>query len=424
MRRVLVAYLIRPDSTKCRELGLSHLSHIPGIWSKDWKPIVPAFDFLIAKGTGRWVAGLECSPYAEQIALSDNTMMAVGYDLTNFIDWLEAQDFDWETAGAKRLLAGYRKVLSTGGWSDRRLASSTIKRRINTASEFLRYVRAPIEPHPHFVPITGREESPVPPDQAISNSSGRNYRAPGRQQPARLRLPTIVELEDWLDELRRLHGITPHLLAKSIFGLGLRAEEALLLRKDQVPNFPTKPTPSVKMDICFGTKGQRIPGDPEKQGKARSIQIPIALLNELHSYMNVHRKLCLKRYKYINPGTQPPRELFLSKHTGAPLSYSRFYELWRKPQAPFEHFSPHIGRHSWACYTLIDKLKEVAALTHQGDETLAAISANLGESLIDIWVKPQLGHVDSKTTSLYLRWVADAFDQASLESSWFDFLDG
>ena len=73
---------------------------------------------------------------------------------------------------------------------------------------------------------------------------------------------------------------------------------------------------------------------------------------------------------------------------------------------------------------MIGKIKEVAELTNQGDEALAAISANLGENLIDIWIKPQLGHVDSRTSSLYLRWVGDAFDQVTLENSWFDFLDG
>lgn len=419
-----MAYLIRSDRTKCREHGLSHLSHIPGIWSEDWRPIGPAIDFLIAKGTGRWVAGRECSPYAQQKPLSDNTMLAVGYDLTNFIDWLEAKEFDWEIAGAKRLLADYRKVLATGGWSDRRLTSSTIKRRINTASEFLIYVKAPIETHPDFVQTNGKGESPVAPAQTSANSSGRDYRAPGRQTPAKLRLPTIVELSSWLDELKQLHGITPHLLSKSIFGLGLRAEEAIFLRKDQVPDLPARPAPSVTMHICYGTKGDRIPGDPEKVGKSRSIQIPVALLRDLHSYINVHRKLCLKQFEKKHPNSELPRELFLSKHTGRRLSYSRLYELWRKPQAPFEHFSPHIGRHSWACYTLIEKLKELVELSNHGDEALAAISANLGENLIDIWIKPQLGHVDSKTSSLYLRWVADAFNQVSLESSWFDFLDG
>lgn len=419
-----MAYLIRPDRTKCRDLGLSHLSHIPGIWSEDWKPIGPAIDFLIAKGTGRWVAGRECSPYAEQIPLSDNTMLAVGYDLTNFIDWLEARRLDWQFAGVKRLLTDYRKALATGSWSDRRLATSTVKRRINTASEFLRFVKAPIEPDPNYGPTNVKQEDPVAFATSNNNSSGRDSRARGRQKPARLRLPTVAELENWLAELRQRCGITPHLIAKSIFGLGLRAEEALLLRREQVPDLPTHPAPSVKMDICYGTKGDRVPGDPEKLGKVRSIQIPIGLLKELHSYKNVHRKLCVKQYEKNNRGKKPPPELFLSRHTGRPLSYSRLYELWRKPAPPFKHFSPHIGRHSWACYTMIGKIKEVAELTNQGDEALAAISANLGENLIDIWIKPQLGHVDSRTSSLYLRWVGDAFDQVTLENSWFDFLDG
>ncbi len=419
-----MAFLIKPDSDECRKQGLSHLSHIPGIWSKDWRPIAPAIDFLIAKGTGRWVSGRERSQYAEQTPLSENTMAAAGYDLTNFIDWLENQGADWTAAGAQSLLAGYRKALSTGAWSDRPLAPSTIKRRMRTASEFLMFVRAPIRPDPQFISgfkvgmVTGR----LAQDQSAKLS--RDYRAQGRQQPARLRLPTKVEIRVWLTELKARHGITPHLLAKSIFGLGLRAEEALLLRTDQVPDVPTRSVPSVTMQICFGTKGQRIPGDPEKLGKARSVQVPVPLLKDIHSYISIHRKLCLKQYGRGNPGKSLPQEIFLSKHTGEALSYSRFYEIWRTPTPPFKHFSPHIGRHTWACYTLIEKLKEVADLNSQRDETLTAISANLGESLIDIWIRPQLGHVDSRTTSLYLRWVAEAFEEVSLVSSWFDYLDG
>jgi integrase len=234
----------------------------------------------------------------------------------------------------------------------------------------------------------------------------------------------LEETANWLGALKTKHGITPHLMAKTAVGLGLRAEEVVLLREEQVPKLPSNPAiRSVRMEICYGTKGGRDPADPEKKGKARSIRVPVALLIDLRSYISAHRKLCLKRFRDKNPGSPAPKQLFLSKHTGAPLSYSRFYEFWKSTAQPYENFSPHIGRHMWACYTLVEKIREEVELSTGVSGPLASLVAKLHGNLVETWISPQLGHVDQKTSDDYLQWVIECFEMQSHTVSWWDYLN-
>jgi hypothetical protein len=96
--------------------------------------------------------------------------------------------------------------------------------------------------------------------------------------PQWLRLPTLDELRTWLEELEDRHGRTPHLMAKAAVGIGLRAEEVILLQADQVPPIPSGMAKEATMKICYGTKGGRDPLDPDRRGKARNVRVRRELL--------------------------------------------------------------------------------------------------------------------------------------------------
>lgn len=394
-----------------------YVGHIPGIWTCDWKPIVEALDFLISKATGEFTAGGHLSPYALPQPLSENSMLAVGYDLTDFFDWVEKRSFDWKNDGSRFLLHAYRMDLKSGHWSKRvtgPLSEATIKRRVQTATQFLSHSGAKVG--------TWSEQLSRPvPNTLPSLKRGRQN---VRQHPRRLRLPTLTEIAAWLGEMKSLHGTTPYLMCKSIFALGLRSSEVIGLRVAQIPPVPTNNQNSIGLDVCYGTKGLRTPGDPQRRGKERTIRISVSYLKELHTYISIDRKRALQTFRTKSPGAAAPKELFLSKHTGRPLTYSRFYELWRSPSPPFRHFSPHLGRHTWACYTLLEKIRNEVDFLQESRNVFAPAIGSLGSSLIDIWITPQLGHVSSATTNLYLNWIGTAVDSECFVRSWFDHLDG
>ena len=418
-----MAFLIKPHQERCRELGISKLSHIPGVWSKDWKPVPEAMDYLIWKGTGRWASGKVRSGYADWTALSAASMLAIGNDVTNFLDWCERRRLQWRDLSYSQLVDRYQGDMTSGKWSQinkgRSLSPSTVNRRMLSVIDFLTFsasrgLRPPFEV----------EYTEVPNPGIGHNSLAMQRDGKVRQHPSQLRLPTLKETSCWLEDLKLKHGITPHLMAKTAVGIGLRAEEILLLRVDQVPQVPLGPAKTVNMTVCYGTKGGRGTNDPEKLGKSRIVRVPVDLIKELRGYIKVHRKLCLKQYRLKNPGSADPKELFLSKHTGEKLSYSRFYELWRSSAQPFDHFSPHIGRHMWACYTLLDKIREEIELAVGATGPIEALVKNIHTNLIETWISTQLGHVDSRTSEMYLHWVVEQFELQHHRETWWDFLNG
>ena len=423
-----MAFLIKPDPEECRELGIPRLGHIPGIWSDEWTPEAEAIDYLVAKGTGRWSEGQFRSSFALHRPMSRSSMLAIGHDLTNFLDWCERSGVDWRTITYDQLIEDYQEDMASGEWSrlkKHKLSASTINRRLVTTIDFLNYAvkrkfRGPFEVE--FTTISAPTAVRAPRSKGADTTTPQRA-GKVRAHPKHLRLPTLDETAKWLADLRSKHGITPHLMAKTVVGLGLRADEVGMLRLSQLPKIPSATVKTVTMEICFGTKGGRNPHDPEKRGKARDVRIQIELLKELHGYASGHRRLCLSVFEKQNPGEEHPQQLFLSKNTGKPLSYSRFYELWTSPALPFEHFSPHIGRHIWACYTLIEKIREEIELSVGVSGPIAHIASNLHQNLIETWISTQLGHVDQATSDMYLNWVTDHIDPQSHHASWFDYLN-
>jgi integrase len=395
-------------------------------------PYGVAVDYLLAKARGSWVTGVTVvtappSDYAvRKKKASANTLKAVGEDLTNFLDWCEARNADWRTVSYEQLEKRYVGDMIAGRWSKRNKGTipqpSTINRRLLYVSDFLYFAaksgqRDPFQLHFEKVrdPRTGEE------------CGWRQGNV--RHHPRSLRVPTHEELSRWLTALEHNRGRSPYLMAKTVIRLGLRAEETILLRAEQVPPVPAdRNRGSVEMWIRHGTKGGRTPNDPEKNGKERPIRVPVDFLMELHGYARGHRMLCLKAYresaKKMGSALPPPKELFLSRHTGRPYSYGRFHALWTSTLVPFKGFSPHLGRHTWAFYTLLEKIREQARLSTGVDGPLSGFVAGLTQSLIETYIQPQLGHVDPSTSTMYTNWVTEMIDLMPTVSAWWDHLEG
>lgn len=131
-------------------------------------------------------------------------------------------------------------------------------------------------------------------------------------------------------------------------------------------------------------------------------------------------------FRLRRPGDALPLELFLSEQTGEPITPSALYKSWHDcASLPFKGFSPHIGRHTFACLTLLRLIRDETALIERSVHLVPkAVVFQHATNLIDIYIRPVLGHVSSATTERYLDWVADHLLVAEHCAAWGRYLEG
>jgi integrase len=243
----------------------------------------------------------------------------------------------------------------------------------------------------------------------------------------RLRIPTAAEIDAWLGEVEVRRGKTKALACKTILETGMRLEEVALLRASQVPDPETViPGYPARMDICFGTKGSRQVGDPDKKGKPRTLRFGVGFLHTLDDYRRLRRAKAVAAFRPDNPGKRPSDILFLSESTGEPLTKKMIYDAWtRTEKLPFPGWSPHAGRHAFACLLLLRLIHEEGERIGQSAATLPrSVMITQATDLVQMYVRPILGHVSEQTTARYLEWVADHFMVAEHRAAWAHYLEG
>ncbi len=436
-----MAFLEMPDKRRSEELGIGQISHIPVIWSKDWKLMAEASKYLTSRGLGQWAPRMgKQSLYSIASKPAANSMLLYARNLEHFLTYCERRNLEWQEISYEQLLNSYQTEMHNGqaANSGGPLSPGTINNRVDTACDFLTYAAAQGWRRPFAV-----SSEPIRRSAASGNRTSSTRRVGRvRANPADLRLPTRSEIKNWLECVLRgfpgVLGITAYMMCRMVIETAMRAEEVILFRADQLPN-PDSIDPSeqaVFIPIKYGTKGGRDPQDIEKRGKVRSIRMSREWLVRLNDYKRMTRKLALKVHKELYPGATLPKELFLSPCTGMPYSYSRFREFWVQKGLlnkclPFEAWSPHAGRHTWACYQLLERMEaELDVLRFEmkasrGEATTPSIewTTRIGETLIKLHVQPFLGHVNQETTDLYLRWLAGQVQSDRYVREWSHWLD-
>lgn len=186
---------------------------------------------------------------------------------------------------------------------------------------------------------------------------------------------------------------------------------------------------NIVVTISFGTKGGKFgEADGDKIGPEREILVPLTLARRLRDYHDKARRRSLLMLKSGFKGAELARRmsdphLFLDERTGLPISYDRVTNCWRNVEAlPFRGWSPHGGRHWWACMKLWRELKLMEAdLKARGEGAGRSLIA-MATDIIRLEIKDQLGHLDLETTQRYIRWVARQLSVA-LPMSYADHLD-
>jgi len=161
-----------------------------------------------------------------------------------------------------------------------------------------------------------------------------------------------------------------------------------------------------------------------KGGKSRLVTIPLALAEEVHRYRTGKRLWALAKWIKSNPGSPKPTRLFLGSYDGSPLSSSTIYNAWTSTRI-FKGWRPHHGRHTWACYELLEALKQEAKTAGLAPAAVPVTwLESAAKTLIGIVIQPNLGHVDEETTKTYLQWLRFQLAMPAAYNEWHDFLEG
>lgn len=417
-----MAYLFRRTSTALQSAGFQAVAHVPFILYCDMSYADEVNRFLRERALADWHPNNRHGEPASRVRVpSENTIFAISRDLENFLTYVEIAGLNWRVLTYKELLAGYQADQSNGAWSERGapLAPSTINRRVGSVCEFLtwacdRGLRG------SFEVLEGRSTSGRHSRKALTRM-GRV-----REPVERLRIPTVAEISIWLAEISAKRGKARELACRTVLETGMRLEEVALLQAEQVPDPTSIPGGyPARMDICYGTKGGRQVGDPSKRGKMRTLRFGMDFLYSLDDYRRLRRAKALALFRRSNPRGRLPKELFLDEATGYPLTSKMVYDSWvRCCHLPFPGWSPHAGRHAFACLLLLRLIHEECERIGKTVSTFPR-TALIGSAsdLVQLYIRPILGHVSEQTTARYLEWVADHFLIAEHRGAWSRYLD-
>lgn len=411
-----------PDAERMRRAGYPGVIGVPVVFldglrysrevnlyirhraSGDWHPAKPPR--VVQEAFGR-----EVRPYKE------NSMETMARHLLNFMEWAEWAGVDWKKIEYKRhLVQGYQRDMQTGRWSARGkgLAPNTINQRISAACHFLEWAGFS-KLREHFDQARIRVSS----SRARGRAESETVRLGAvRQDPLDLRLPTAEEVARWLKQVKARYGRTKALLCQTVLETAVRRDEAVEWRTSYLPDDTAK---------------WRILGDfavvrlvhGTKYGVTRDIRVRMAFAEELHNYNRRGRLRARAQWLQTNPNKKPPSLLFLSEHLGTPISYQSFYEAWvGVPGLPFKGWSPHAGRHYWACTTLLEHIELQAQRARQVLKQMPdAWVHDVGLSAIQTIIQPQLGHASDQTTERYLKWIHESIAVSDAYFGYHNFLD-
>lgn len=387
--------------------------------------------YLMDRGLGLW----RPKGSARSGIPTKKTMRSYAHWLANFLEWAEARSIDLNTCSYSVHVAGrYQSEMLEGTWSrdGQGRKASTVNARVQQACDFLTWMVEKGFRGAFDVPYETRQLTIGSATRAMGQIT-RQVRVRGgkaRTSEPELHMPDNAAVRQWLVRLNESAGPTLGLMCETVLLTAMRLEEIVCLRTDTLPENPRdwqisnplapEDQQLVRISIKFGTKGRSYGEDHgDKIGPERSIFIPLSLAKRWHAYRNGDRNLAVKRWMEGVKGPKARLErareavhLFLREDNGHRFSGRKLYDAWVSVELPIAGWSPHKGRHWWACSVLLRELNKHENIGQLSNETATALLESTALSIIRLQIQPQLGHADDSTTMLYVRWVVNLVSQA------------
>lgn len=402
------------------------LAHIPFIVSSQHGYHRLTNSYLIELGLGAWGAKSGGRDTVGR-ARTARTMRTYAEWLANFLEWCDVNSANLYTCTYQNHVRRYQKDMTSGAWSrgGKELSGKTANYRAQQVCDFLAWMHWKGHRCPFIVPYTEKQvslRSHADTDVRLAKTVRIREGQADKSLDRPLIPPENEEVRQWAEDVYQTQGQTIGLMCETILRSAIRREELVCLRvntlpldrRDWVIANPEEPEAKqlVLITIRYGTKGRGYGNDNgDKIGPERTIQIPSELADLWDEYRKGKRNAALKvRLSRADSPTarrqlfESTVHLFLREEDGLRFSGEEIYRRWTKIKIGRKSWSPHKGRHWWACSILWDHIAKNPTFTdvRRADLRLVRDSA---EEVIRLIIQPQLGHSDSSTTEKYLRWI-------------------
>lgn len=414
-RRYGMVKVFQPNADRIAKLGFASVAHVPVIFDSRQRYCREYNRYL------RERAELDWRPSASfHDRPRPRTLKTIADNLGNWIRWCESKGLTWQDASYDDVLA-YQHEQDSGDWakSGVSLARSTSNGRADDATHFLNWAAQRGLRHKFKIGSTVQQKRIGGRMRTVTVRPGRLKEPRGESAVDAFRLPQPAEVRDWLTAVKHSRGYAKYLVCRFILETGARLGEA--------EAFPLADWPSVEkieeaafrgdvfvpVSLRLGTKG----------GRPRTIRVPIDLARETRVWIDGPRnKYIFGLYKRDRKRTD---NLFVSDaagFTGIPIRRHTIGDCFAKVTPRPKVWSPHKGRHAFACFFILYAL-ETEARVHQS--TPAGMGVNWVHNRGAEWLKMlqrQFGHVDETTTQIYLKWLVTALGLAEMANGWHRFL--
>lgn len=415
-----------PDENAMVSAGFGIVAEVPVIFDENWCYHREASRYLRDRSKGEAsIVGTDVIAFPAR-----SSMGQYAYKLTDFLAWCDWVGRSWKEVEYYRdLVQRYQDHMLKGHWAAERghkLSPSTVNGRVDEAVWFCKWAanRGLREELKILTKATHRK---VGGTRSNSHKSIQLETRTGkaRPKPIRLRIPNPAMVDAWLQHLYREKGETKGLMGELILRTAIRRQEAEQWRTTYLVEDRNQwevTGDSVSVLLKYGTKG----------GKQRYIDVPIDLAERLGHYQQVTRPKLRMRYVYAAKSKEEMRlrvkereeRMFLSVSTGTPQTARKLYLAWKEVSVqPIEGWSPHLGRHYWTCMKLLEEHNKRLAMQANGSLMAPDWATALARDDLLMHVKPQLGHLDAKTTEGYCVWLGKMLRSAKGNEEWIESLE-
>lgn len=419
-RRNGVAKVFHPDAARLEAIGFKSVAHVPVLFDGKQRYCRAYNRYLRARALLEWhPSGENAADYP-----SRGTLRNIAHSLKNWIEWLEASSIAFVSADYDDVLQ-YQRDQETGRWSSegKKLKPGTANARADEATHFLKWaaekgLRPPFKLkqfQPRGGPMGGK------PGRTALSRAGRAKEPHSDSVLAAFMLPKSEEVRLWLQAVLRQRGKAKYLACRFILEAGPRRAEVEALRASHWPSKVTiaeayrRGDVFVPLPLTEGTKGSR----------PRTIKVPVDFASTVRKWIDGPRGTYA--LAYFKAGNKRPEALFLSDspgHRGTPLRAHTIYKCFAEVGPRPQHWSPHRGRHAFACFFVLHALETEARAE---GKNLGTMTADWVSDRGSFWLKTlqrQFGHLSEETTEIYLRWLVTAAGLAAMANGWHRFLSG
>lgn len=409
--------VFQPNADRIAKLGFASVAHVPVIFDSRQRYCREYNRYL------RERAELDWRPSASfHDRPRPRTLKTIADNLGNWIRWCESKEVAWQAASYNDVLV-YQDEQDSGAWSasGEPLARGTSNGRADDATHFLTWASYRGLRGEFKVNFTVQQKRIGGRMRTLTVRPGRLKEPFGESQVDAFRLPQPDEVRDWLAAVRQRRGYAKYLVCRFILETGVRLGEAEAFPLANWPSVEKIEEAAFRCDVFVpvllsrGTKG----------GRPRTIRIPIDLARAVRNWIDGPRnKYVFGLYKRTGERND---ELFVSDAAGfigIPIRRHTIGECFAKVEPRPKVWSPHKGRHAFACFFILYALETEA---RANNSTPAGMGVNWVHNRGAEWLKMlqrQFGHVDEVTTQIYLKWLATALGLAEMANGWHRFLAG